>query len=117
MGDDGAEAGGELVLASGRRLPVVLWDAALLFARSPLGSDWTRLPGQRDATGSDLLDLAARLLLLWRHGGLTVDLHASADQVLKVSRVDTLRARENQVVERVSSLAFAVVGISSYRKF
>ena len=81
----GAEAGGDLLLASGRRLPVVLVDVAQLFARSPL--DWRRLVSLTASSGSDLLDLAARLLLHWRYGGLSVDLHASADQVLKVSAV------------------------------
>lgn len=76
-------------------MPVVLWDAPALFARSPLAEVWQHLhlhrakgvaegSVSRAATTSDLLDLAARLQLLWRYGGVSVDMQSSADQVLKV---------------------------------
>lgn len=93
----GAEYGGEVVLPTGRSLPVVLWDAAELFARSPLAAGWRELghaaTSVAHSKGLDLLELAARLQLLWRFGGVTVNLHASADQVLKTlsafNRTDT----------------------------
>ncbi|KAK3930461.1 C2 calcium-dependent domain-containing protein 4B [Frankliniella fusca] len=106
---DGAEAGGDFVLSTGRRLPVVFWDAGALFARSPLTAVWRGLGARRAAgstaggassststvaaAGPDLLGVAARLQLLWRYGGLSVDLNISADRALKVlsayNRTDT----------------------------
>ncbi|XP_034242296.1 uncharacterized protein LOC117645872 [Thrips palmi] len=85
----GAEHGGTLALPGGKVVPVVLWDAPALFARSPLAEVWRDLHWRKAKGASaassaiDVLDLAARLQLLWRYGGVSVDLQSSADQVLK----------------------------------
>ncbi|KAE8750561.1 hypothetical protein FOCC_FOCC002855, partial [Frankliniella occidentalis] len=96
----GAEADGHFVLTTGRTLPVIRWDAASLFANSPLTSVWRNLRTRRaagasssptsaaaSAAGPDLLGVSARVQLLWRYAGLSVDLGASSDKALKALSV------------------------------
>lgn len=84
----GSELVGKVSLPGGRTLPVVRWEARSLFAGSPLAAGWEALTQRRaraaGAAAVGLLDLAARIQLLWRFGGASVNLDSSADQVLKV---------------------------------